>query len=69
MRGASNEPVRLRRHAAKVVRGKLVLPESLRPYMPNKEAVIPHEWHVFVDSLRPDMGADEIDKDPRNANL
>jgi hypothetical protein len=44
--------------------GKLVLPESLRPYMPNGAAFIQHDRRVFAEALRPDLQFHE-DEDPR----
>src|ERR1700761_3108764 len=35
--------------------GKLILPESLRPYMPNECKVINHDRRVFAIALRPDL--------------
>jgi hypothetical protein len=45
--------------------GKLVLPESLRPYMPDGAQFIQHDRHVFATSLRPDLQLSEMDDDPR----
>jgi hypothetical protein len=45
--------------------GKLVLPENLRPYMPNSVQIIQHDRSVFENALRPDLLIDELDKDPR----
>jgi hypothetical protein len=45
--------------------GKLVLPESLRPYMPDNAQFIQHDRRVFAESLRPDLQISEMDKDPR----
>jgi hypothetical protein len=45
--------------------GKLILPESLRPYMPNGEKVIEHDRKVFALALRPDLRLGEGDDDPR----
>jgi hypothetical protein len=45
--------------------GKLVLPENLRPYMPNGEQFIQHDRNVFAQALRPDLQIHEMDDDPR----
>jgi hypothetical protein len=45
--------------------GKLVLPENLRPYMPNGEHFIQHDRDVFARALRPDLQVGELDEDPR----
>jgi hypothetical protein len=45
--------------------GKLVLPESLRPYMPNEEHFIQHDRRVFANAMRPDLQVGEMDEDPR----
>jgi hypothetical protein len=45
--------------------GKLVLPESLRPYMPNGEQFIQHDRRLFAEALRPDLQIAEMEKDPR----
>src|SRR5713101_6828733 len=45
--------------------GKLVLPESLRPYMPNGEQFIQHDRRVFAEALRPDLQISEMEEDPR----
>lgn len=45
--------------------GKLVLPENLRPFMPNSEPFIQHDRRVFAHSLRPDLTIDEMEEDPR----
>ncbi len=45
--------------------GKLILPESLRPYMPNGEKLIEHDRIVFAKALRPDLKIGEMDEDPR----
>jgi hypothetical protein len=45
--------------------GKLVLPESLRPYMPDGAQFIQHDRAVFAKSLRPDLNVCEMDEDPR----
>ena len=45
--------------------GKLVLPENLRPYMPDGAHFIHHDRHVFAKALRPDLQIREVDEDPR----
>jgi hypothetical protein len=45
--------------------GKLVLPESLQPYMPDGAHFIHHDRQVFAKALRPDLHVSEIDEDPR----
>jgi hypothetical protein len=45
--------------------GKLILPETLRPYMPGGEQVIEHDRQVFARALRADLKVDEMDEDPR----
>jgi hypothetical protein len=45
--------------------GKLILPESLRPYMPDGAHFIQHDRQVFAEALRPDLLISEMDKDPR----
>lgn len=45
--------------------GKLVLPESLRPYMPDGTAFIQHDRRVFATALRPDLRVGQMDEDPR----
>ena len=45
--------------------GKLILPESLRPYMPNGESIIEHDRVIFAKALRPDLRINEMDEDPR----
>jgi hypothetical protein len=45
--------------------GKLILPESLCPHMPNKERFIVHDRRVFAKALRPDLQIGEMDEDPR----
>ena len=45
--------------------GKLVLPESLRPYMPEGAHLIQHDRCVFAKALRPDLKVSELDEDPR----
>ncbi|HEV2330755.1 MAG TPA: hypothetical protein VGY56_18400 [Verrucomicrobiae bacterium] len=45
--------------------GKLILPESLRPYMPNNAAIIEHDRRIFAHALRPDLQLGDMDDDPR----
>src|SRR6266478_8766921 len=45
--------------------GKLALPESLRPYMPDGAHFIQHDRRVFAEALRPDLQVGEMDEDPR----
>lgn len=45
--------------------GKLILPESLRPYMPNGECLIDHDRAVFARALDPHLRVKEMDEDPR----
>ena len=45
--------------------GKLILPESLQPYMPDGEKVIVHDRVVFARALSPNLQIGEMDKDPR----
>jgi hypothetical protein len=45
--------------------GKLVLPDGLRPYMPDGAQLIQHDRRVFARALRPDLQVGEMDEDPR----
>jgi hypothetical protein len=45
--------------------GRLVLPESLRPYMPDNAQFIQHDRRLFAKALRPDLMVQEMDEDPR----
>jgi hypothetical protein len=45
--------------------GKLVLPENLRPYMPNGEEFIQHDKRIFAIALSPDLMLGDMDDDPR----
>lgn len=45
--------------------GKLILPESLHPYMLDGSQSIEHDRDVFARALRPDLQLNEIDQDPR----
>src|SRR5580704_6869015 len=41
--------------------GKLILPESLRAYMPDEAKIITHDRRVFSKALRPDLMLGEMD--------
>ncbi len=45
--------------------GKLLLPESLRAYMPDGAQFIQHDRSVFAMALRPDLKIGDMDEDPR----
>lgn len=45
--------------------GKLVVPESLRPYLADGEKTIQHQKLIFAHALRPDLQIGEMDDDPR----
>lgn len=45
--------------------GRLVLPENLRPYMPDGAQSIQHDRRVFAEALRPDLKVAKMDEDPR----
>jgi len=45
--------------------GKLILPESLRPYTNDNASIINHDRRVFAKALRPDLQLKETDEDPR----
>lgn len=45
--------------------GKLVLPPSLRAYMPNEEKFIIHDRKIFAKALSPSLMLGEMDDDPR----
>jgi hypothetical protein len=45
--------------------GKLILPESLRPYLSDGEKTIEHDRLIFAHALRPDLQIGEMDDDPR----
>ena len=45
--------------------GKLVLPETLRPYMPDGSHFIHHDRRVFAKAMRPDLSISELDEEPR----
>src|SRR5258705_11944877 len=44
--------------------GKLVIPESLRPYMPDGAQWIQHDRKVFAKALRHDLLIGEMDANP-----
>jgi hypothetical protein len=46
-------------------KGRLALPESLRPYMPDNAQVIQHDRKVFAEALSPDLSTSGLDDDPR----
>jgi hypothetical protein len=45
--------------------GRLILPESLRPYIPDHAQTIEHNRSLFAKALRPDLQLSETDEDPR----
>ena len=45
--------------------GKLIVPESLRPYLADGEKSIQHDRLIFAHALRPDLQIGELDDDPR----
>src|SRR5438132_10158021 len=45
--------------------GRLILPESLRPFMPDDAQTIQHDRLVFAKALSPDLSLSEMDQDPR----
>ena len=45
--------------------GRLLLPESMRAYMPDNAAFIQHDRRVFAQALRPDLPLGSMDDDPR----
>lgn len=45
--------------------GRLILPESLRPYMADNAQTIQHDRHVFAKALSPDLRLSGMDEDPR----
>ena len=45
--------------------GKLILPENLRPYMPDGAQCIQHDREVFAKALDPNLRMHEMDEDPR----
>src|SRR6266700_2484489 len=45
--------------------GRLILPESLRPYMQNGAQTIEHDRRVFGTALSPALSLANMDEDPR----
>ena len=45
--------------------GKLIVPESLRPYLPDGAQTIQHDRRVFAQALSPDLKIGTMDEDPR----
>jgi hypothetical protein len=45
--------------------GKLIVPESLRPFLPDGEKSIQHDRLIFAHALRPNLQIGELDDDPR----
>jgi hypothetical protein len=45
--------------------GKLVVPESLRPYLPDGAKVIDHDRRVYAAAVSPNLQIGEMDDDPR----
>jgi hypothetical protein len=45
--------------------GKLILPESLRPYMPDGVQTIQHDRAIFAKALSPNLRIGSMDEDPR----
>ena len=45
--------------------GRLILPESLRLYMPDNAQTIQHDRRIFAEALRPDLPLSGMDGDPR----
>lgn len=45
--------------------GKLILPDSLRPFLEDGGKFIQHDRAIFAKSLRPDLLVNELDEDPR----
>lgn len=45
--------------------GKLIVPESLRPFLAEGEKTIQHNKLIFAHALRPDLQIGEMDDDPR----
>ncbi|AEU36696.1 hypothetical protein [Granulicella mallensis] len=45
--------------------GKLILPESLRPYLTDGEQLIDHDRQVFAKALSPNLRFTEMSEDPR----
>jgi hypothetical protein len=45
--------------------GKLIVPESLRPFLADGEKTIQHDKLIFAHALRPDLQIGELEDDPR----
>jgi hypothetical protein len=45
--------------------GRLIVPESLRPFLEDDKKYIQHDRTVFAHALRPDLQLGEMDDDPR----
>jgi hypothetical protein len=46
-------------------KGKLAVPETLRPYMTNNAQVIEHDWSVFCKALSEHLTPEEMNEEPR----
>jgi len=46
-------------------RGKLIVPESLQPYLPEGEKLIDHDRRVYAIAVSPFLQVGEMDNDPR----
>jgi hypothetical protein len=45
--------------------GRLILPENLRPYMPENAPIIRHDRQVFARALDPNLALKDMEDDPR----
>src|SRR5579863_8721931 len=45
--------------------GKLIVPESLRPYLPDGEEIIEHDRRIYAIAVSPFLQLGEMDHDPR----
>ncbi|HEY3706285.1 MAG TPA: hypothetical protein VGL22_14575 [Terracidiphilus sp.] len=45
--------------------GRLIVPESLRPYNTDNAATIVHDRQIFEKALSPSLQIDQMDEDPR----
>src|SRR5438132_5551164 len=45
--------------------GKLIVPESLRPYLSKNASTIEHDRRIFWKALDPNLKLGEMDADPR----